>query len=367
MELKGSIKERPSLELLESLAEEGSSGILTLSKGREDIQVHIKHGTIVQVTLDPVPKQGNFGQMMVEIGQINPSQLEQALGQQRQGLVPLGQILVKLFHCDRNKVMQVLRVQSLERLYGTFFWKSGHYTFESKPIASRDDLYDPIPIMKLVEEAYTVKERWPKARKRFHSPELEIEAIGPSLPPDISLGPLEHKVFELIATGLFRFRELSILSGLGQFATGAALSVLKEHQLIIVRNPQKQGVNWGRLFLGGTLSEFAVWVLVMGMLVGATTYLLAFAPYSPLRWFRSSQQHFVSAPGWDESVDAWREQRIRAVLELYRLQYGQYPSGLSKLNDNGWIQNSQLRAQSGRMFSYRLLSPFRYRLLRPGP
>lgn len=367
MELKGSIKERPALELLESLARERSSGVLTLSKGREDLQVHIKQGKVHQVTLSPVPKQGNFGQMMIEVGQITPNQLEQALGQQRQGLAPLGQILVKLFHCDPSKVMQVLRIQSLERLYGTFFWKSGHYTFASNPITTRDDLYKPIPILDLVEEAYQVRELWPKARKQFHSSELEIEAIGPSLPPDITLDPLERKVFELLTTGLFRFRELSILSGLGQFATAYALSILQEHQLIIVRNPQHQGINWKRLFLGGTASEFVVWVLVMGMLVGATTYLLAFAPYSPLRWVRSSQRFFVTSPGWGEGVDSWREQRIRSALELYRLQHGRYPSQLGKLNEIGWIQNSQLQAHSGQMFAYRLISPFRYRLLRPGP
>ncbi len=367
MELKGSLKERPALELLASMARERSSGVMSMFKGREGIQVHWSNGKIVQVTPNPIPKQGNFGQMMVEIGQVTPNQLEQALGQQRRSLAPLGAILGKLFHCDPNKVLLVLRVQAIERLYATFFWKSGHYTFEAQPITPPSNHFEPIDMNALVQEAIPVRELWPKARKRFHSPYLEVEAIGPSIPHDIQLGPSEKKIFSLLTTGMFRFRELSILGGLGQFATGFVLHQLQEHQLIIVRTPQQQRFDLARLLFGGTVVEFAVWLFVMAMLVGASTYLLAFAPYSPLHLLRPYQRYYVAPPGWEQTVEEWRHKRLQSTLELYRLHHGYYPKTLKVLSKQGWIASELLLSSTGKLFFYRRFTSHRYQLLRPLP
>lgn len=367
MDLKGSIKERPTLDLLASMAREKTSGILSLSKGKEGIQVHWSLGKIVQVTPSPSPKQGNLGQMMIDIGQISSNQLEQALQQQRRSLAPLGDILVRVFHCDRQQILRVLRVQAIERLYVTFFWKSGDYSFESKPITAPVEHFEPIEIEALVQEAVPVLSLWPKARKRFHSPQLEIEAIGPSLPAGLALGGLEQKVFSFLATGLFRFRELSILSGLGQFPTACALQKLQEHQLIIVRSPQQKRFSWLPLLLGSSLLEFFVWLLVMGMLVGAGTYLLAFAPYSPMSLLQPTRSVSVTAPGWEQSVETWRLQRIRTALRLHHIQWGHYPSQLHVFYELGWLAAEHLLSTTGKPFFYQRVDPHHYRLLLPLP
>lgn len=367
MELKGSLKERPVLELLSSMAREGSSGILSLLKGREGLQVQWSDGKILQVIENPVRKKGDFGQMMLDVGQITSNQLEQALGQQRRSLAPLGEILVKLFQCDPNKVLQVLRVQAIERLYAAFSWRSGQYTFEVKPVSAIANHFEPIDMEALVSEAAAVMEAWPKARKQFDSPALEVEAIGPSVPSDIELTPLEDKIFQLLTVEAYSVRSLSIGSGLGRCTTGVTLENLKKHQLIIVRTQQKQGLQIGRMVLGDTVLGFAVWSFVMAMLVGAMTYLLAFAPYSPLSLLRPYPRSHISTPGWGQTVDVWRSKKIRAGLELHRLHYGEYPKALRALCEKGWFSPEMLLSTAGTPFSYRRISKLRYRLLRPLP
>jgi hypothetical protein len=366
LDLQGSLKQHSVPELLSFAIKHYNSGILTISNRHERVLVSLSNGRLVQIVRDPLPKQGNFGQMMVDIGQIKPHQLEQALIQQRRSLSPLGEILSKLFSCSKQQIRSVLKVQLLERLYALLLWKTGDYKFEPKhvEIAARD--IEPIMLEPFLREATAVINAWLIVKKHFYSHNLEINATDKEVPNNLQLNPTETKLLEMLMTRKHNFREISILGGLGEYTTAYVLYNLLTQQLISLNMPKTQ-LDIAKLLLGSKPSEFVIWLIMSFVLIGISTYLLMFATYSPLYFARSSARHHISTLGWSELTEKWREERIITALKLYHLIHNTYPNDLMQLVKERWLNPSELKTNLNQHYIYKRISNDRYRLLKPLP
>ena len=301
MAIQGSLKERSLFELLSSLPQENRSGELTLTRGRQKIVISWIDNQVVNAVQQPMPKENNLGELLIAMGKINEVQLQQALSQQRRSLSPLGEILIKLFNCDYTDIQLALRVQAIEIIYSGFFWQRGNFSFEAKPINRSQQHFDPIPIPKLLEEAFPIIETWDRLKKLFHSPELEISVLGDSLPAGLSLGEVELHLFDLLKEKPYKFRELSIASGLGKYLTAYGLYQLHEQQLIVIRQPERQLPDLKKILLGGTLTEFFIWILGTAILIGIISYILIFAPFPPSRFRERVRRSSPTTPSGNRS------------------------------------------------------------------
>lgn len=354
MNVSGTLKQLPFAEVLLEVAQKKGTGTLVFEARRKKVEIDWLQGRIMQVSQKPTPASGNLGDMLVEIGEITTNQLAQAITQQRKSLSPLGRILIQLFRCDAMKIRLALRVQAVETLYEMFSWKDATFTFTHTIIDRKPNTFEPIDVHEFLAEAIPALDVWPEVRKKLHSPYLRVQSVGSSLPDDGQYSPSEQKVFTAIQLKEHTFRELSIVTGLGQFVVGRCLLRLLSERLIYLREVEKASVAWGRLLLGGSILDFSVWVLAMTLLVGAGTYLLAFAPYSPLRILQPRYRYRMVNPKWPQQVNRWRMERIRTALETYRMQSGQYPQTLKALEKKGWLSSSVLHSLDGRMFVYRI-------------
>ncbi len=366
--MKGSLEEHSVFELFEELAGTRATGTLTVTRKKQEIQLDWLKGKIINVVEKPNFYAGTLGELLLHIGEISEVQLEQAILQQKRSLSPLGLILQNLFACDHERIRFVLRVQAIETLYSLFFWQSGTFEFAASTVLTPNKNYDAIDVVDLLDEAIPVIEAWETIRKYFPDPLLNVSRLTDEIPAEEMerLDELTQVVFDLIGEGA-TYRELSILSGAGQFSTAYALIQLLQLGFIRLEPPKKKKLEWKRLLFGMSLSHFFVWLVVSTLLVFGGTFLLAFAPYSPLRLWRPRYQYEIVDQRWYDGVDHWRKLRIQQALEHYKLTNGHYPSRLELLVKDGWLTEELIHFPAGNVYHYRCLCPNRYRLLDPLP
>ncbi|MCB9639515.1 MAG: DUF4388 domain-containing protein [Myxococcales bacterium] len=366
--MEGSLKERPVTELFGLLARQQQTGMLTLKRWGKQATIEWHRGKVMHVRETPMPSSGSLGEMLLHIHAINPVQLEQALLQQERTLAPLGQILQRLFQCDPRLIRRALHVQSIEMLYSFFFWKSGRYILESRIEQQGLRSYDPIDVESLTLNAIPVVDSWPAVQKILYSSQVVLRRqvqIFPSWEED-GYSSLARELFELLEKER-TFRELSILSGEGQYVAGRELWRLIQGGVVRVEPPRKTPRQYALLLLGAPVSQFAVWLIVSALLVGGGSFLLAFAPQSPLQYLRTGSRYSVASAQWLQTQHRWRSQRIRRALEIFRISTGAYPTQLGQLAKEGLIQKAMLYYPNSDEYYYRRLESGRYVLLPPLP
>ena len=366
--MKGSLKEHSIFELFERLAQDRETGVFHIKKKKQEVQIDWLNGEIINVVEKPHFYAGSLGDLLLHIGEISESQLEQAILQQKRSLSPLGVILQTLFHCDLERIRFVLRVQAIETLYSLFFWNVGSYEFTPSAIGTPKNGYAAINVGDFLLEAVPVTEAWASIQKYFPEPLLLVTRLSDEIPSSEMerLDDLPRAIFDIIADGA-TFRELSILSGAGQFSTGYALIQLLQFELIHLNAATKDKIQLKRLLFGSSISYFFVWLIVSALLVFGGSFLFAFAPYSPLRLWKPQYQYHVTDQRWFDTVDMWRKNRIHRALEHYKLSRGHYPSRLNLLVKDGWITEEMIHFPQGNVYYYRRIRFNRYQLLIPLP
>ena len=364
--MEGSLKERPVTELFSLLARQQQTGTLHLKRWRHEATIEWYQGKIMYVSERPAPSSGNLGEMLLHVGAVTPSQLEQALVQQERTMAPLGEILRRLFQCDPRMIRHVLRVQALEMLYSFFFWRSGSFRLEGSLQRQGLQGFDPIDIEALLLNAIPVVDSWDAVQKVLYSSQMILKRQVQIFPS------WEEDGYSVVARDLFglldrdrTFRELSILSGEGQYLVGRELCRLIHGGVVRVEPPRTTPRQYALLFFGAPLGQFAVWLIVSALLVGGGSFLLAFAPQSPLQYLRSGARHRIADAAWLHEQHRWRKYRIQRALENYRLSVGYYPQRLDQLVKEGIVQESFLRYPGSGEYFYRRLEDGRYLLLPP--
>ncbi|GEM_PF-1746820 len=366
--MEGSLKNRPVTELFGLLARQQQTGTLTLKRWGKQAIVEWHRGKVMYVAERPVPSSGSLGEMLLHVGAITPVQLEQALLQQARTMAPLGQILQRLFQCDPKTIRLVLRVQSLEMLYSFFFWRSGRYVLESRIEQHGLRSYDPIDAESLTLHAIPVMDSWAAVQKVLYSSQVILKRqvqIFPSWEED-GYSQTARDLFELLEHER-TFREIAILSGEGQYVAGRELWRLIQGGVIRVEPPRKTPRQYAQLLLGAPLGQFAVWLIVSALLVGGGSFLLAFAPQSPLQYLRIGPRHSVASAQWLDTQHQWRYQRILRALDVFYLSNGTYPAQLGQLVKEGLIQREMLHYPNSGEYDYKRLENGRYVLLPPLP
>ncbi len=352
MAIQGSLKERSLFELLSSLPKENRSGELTLKRGRKRIVIGWIDNQIVHAVEQPMPKENSLGELLVLMGKIDRVQLNQALKQQRLNLAPLGELLIKLFNCHYTDIQLALRVQAIEILYEGLFWIRGEYSFEAKPIQRSNNHFEPIDISEFLETAFPIIEARPQLEKLFSSPELRVEALGDSLPSGLSLTEGERHLFELLKERPYRFGELAVVSGLGRLPTAYGLYNLYQNQLLVIKPPEKKKIDFTQLFLGSTVTEFFTWIVGTILIAAIASYLLLFAPYSPLQRRDFGRLVPVTHPHWEDISDHWRKKHIEFAIQVYYLLHRRYPPTLHALVKSKLIAPEFIRDPKGFLYDY---------------
>ncbi|GMV79809.1 MAG: hypothetical protein AMXMBFR7_09930 [Planctomycetota bacterium] len=216
MEWQGPIKDGVLVELFQQLAEEGATGVLSVSSSMGEKRVALDHGQVT-VLSDRLAERTRLGDLLVVRGKLSEEKLEALLEEQRK-MEPrpkLGELLVLKEVVSQQDIDAALRFQLEEEVLDLFTWRDGDYTFDTK--GSSVDLISVaqtqggarganihslrIDLKKLIEESFGRTDEWEKIQSRLPTPYICFEVTEKGNELFKKLQPANQRILRLIREG----------------------------------------------------------------------------------------------------------------------------------------------------------------------
>lgn len=222
MAIRGNLREASLPDVLQLLALGMKSGCLSVTDRSNLGYIYFDRGNISYASV--VNRRDRLGDLLVKNGLVAPDLLAQAVEAQttRSG-VRLGEILIELGAINRSQLEKYIRLQIEEAVYHLFTWTQGFFSFEPEQRPEEGSLLVSInPESLLLEGARRVDE-WSLIEKKI--PSLDI-VFAPTHPADAAAQAeftSEQRVVLPLLDGRRSVQEVIDESGLVEFDVGKAV------------------------------------------------------------------------------------------------------------------------------------------------
>ena len=364
MALTGTLKDFGIAEILQLIGQQSKSGVLHLQNRSEEIHVVMWHGSVVSAEYAGRKARDKLGSLLVRAGLITQEQLDDALSAQKRTLRRLGDILVELGMVTKEQLREMTALQTTQTLYKLFHWKAGTYAFEPRDVTFDRETVAPLRCEAVLMEGYRILDEWPIVRRKITSAAMTFERVkllDPSARGEgrgdgeaAALGRNEWRAYELATPGA-TVERISDLSRLGEFEAAKALFNLVNLGVLRPVAPSRRspaaGVGayartWRDRVRRGAARVLATVAIALAL---AALVVLVTGGGAGGAWGRrplgdNRAERFVARS---------QMERLRAALEVYRVEHGAYPDALQALVDAGLARPRDL--------SYPWSSPYAYR------
>jgi len=399
MALKGTLKDFGIADILQLIGQQQKTGTLFLRAKEQEVQIGFKDGSIVKAESTTRKKKDLIGNMLARAEVITEAQLNTALDTQRRTLKRLGDVLVASKMITPERFREMIQLQATETLYRLFSWKSGTYEFEQGAVEVEGDTISPLRAESVLMEGFRIVDEWPVIKKTISRYDMTFERLRELPPPRVQKdafdsalddafgdapldGPIKEKkkdenkgefrsisdnervVFELVKQGR-DVRKLSDLSCLGEFETCKALCNLVNLEYLKALHPEGRAAPMDgstpllQRVVGavGRVAVSMVVLLALGFVISRVDFeSVSFASTPSSGFADPAAQHFISRA---------QVSRIRAAIDVYRLEKGQTPEQLEALVESGLLSKEDLRYPWREPYYYRRVSPAEFVLLAP--
>ncbi|MCI0673971.1 MAG: DUF4388 domain-containing protein, partial [Myxococcaceae bacterium] len=348
-----------------------------------------REGVIVRAESTTRRRKDLIGAMLVRAELITEAQLQAALEVQERTLQRLGDVLVDMDALSAERFRQMVQLQVSETVLGLFTWKSGRYAFEAGEVDADVQAAAPLRPESVLMEGFRRVDEWPLIRTRIPSNALtfvkrkDLPPEGSPGPGEVtldaafgegegaltqsgelkSLGPAERTVYARVEPGR-TVRTLVDTCLLGEFDTCKALyNLVSLGYLEAVAPAGRAAVERRAAALGRMAAAAARVTLAVAVLVGLGMVAVN-SPASAPVLSRGQATTFQDA-ALQRHLSRAQEARIRAALDVYRLERGEFPEGLTALVREGLLDERDLRFPWVEPFHYRRASVGEYVLLAP--
>lgn len=219
--LEGSLRSFNLFEILQFLRLGSLTGVLTVSRDAEQIQLMTRNGKIVNSSV--FTHRQRLGDLLMLRGVISRRELDEILLAQREGSIekPLGQILLERRILTEETLSQTLRLQLEEEIWDLLNWTDGEFRFD--PI---DAIHESAPAMveleiePLILEGSRRQDEWRTIVELIPSDDMVPVPVPPAEfhECDRGLTSNEWRLLALI-NGSLSIAALVDRSGLGRFET----------------------------------------------------------------------------------------------------------------------------------------------------
>jgi hypothetical protein len=396
--LKGTLKDFGIAEILQLIGQQAKSGVLHLESRDDLIHIAIADGNVVRAESAGRKTRERLGNLLVRAEVITNEELEYALDAQRRSLRRLGDILVELGLVTKQDLREMTALQTTETVFRLFHWKSGTYEFEPGDVEWDPETVTPLRAESVLMEGFRQVDEWSLVRRKITSTAMTFERLRALEPgaakkaeprregddvdaafdglggePEVkkgefaSLGEKERRCFEL-AEPARTVEKVVDLSRLGEFETCKALLNLVNLGYLKPIPPANRAAaavgayaqDWqarirrgaarvvATIAIAAALAGIGYWMDRRGVLYGGG------AGGTALR--DNTAQRFLAR---------YQLERLRAALEVYRLERGEYPEVLPRLVEVGLVSGRDLSYPWTEHYYYRRKPEGRFVLLPP--
>jgi len=337
MELKGKIDASALLDAIKYIAEHRSTGVLSVTKPRQKIEIAFLEGAILRVDNLHRSNKMRLGALLRRAGFVSPDQIAYALSAQKETLQRIGRILNERFGIEARLVEEFVRLQNSDGFFAVLLWSRGEFEFTPKEVSVAWDRTEPIPTEYLLSEASQFASDWEEiaaSRPKSHAGFAQAKPFP--VVDDGALGADARRLFEAFETAR-TYDSALCRSRLGEYRGARAVRTLLAEAYIAPSKPEKDFKgSWIKRFfdrlkplqvLGAAI---VYWFIILGF---ASLFLLADLSWYGVPWNGVSRYQAKPVPSylWTQST-----QILRRALTVYKLRHGSYPETLDALSKD-WI------------------------------
>lgn len=198
MPLVGDLHDFALHDFLYLVARGLKTGSLVLHQPHADATLFFEKGKLVSV-VRPLPRE-RLGEMLIRIGKITQSQLDEALAVQRaSNLRPIGEILVELGHITRDDWQSSVRMVIENTVYDLFTWHDGQFEFRAGEPPPAEEIQTPVPIAveNLIMEGVRRVDELTRIQERISSTDMLVCLTERAADPkgEVNLTAEEWRIF----------------------------------------------------------------------------------------------------------------------------------------------------------------------------
>jgi DNA-binding response OmpR family regulator len=134
--LAGDLRTIPAAEVLELLGQQEQTGIIAITRGTAQVELHFQGGKIMLGTAAGLPEELLLGRFVLESNLMSKPDLEQFLKSRAGSQSLLGAQLVKMGYLSSDDLKVAIRQQTCELVYDLLRWSSGKFAFRATPSLS---------------------------------------------------------------------------------------------------------------------------------------------------------------------------------------------------------------------------------------
>ncbi len=170
MALKGNIETFYLSSILQLLAGDKKTGILTIADKGRIVRVYIKNGNIVYAI--GTQKEVRLGYLLRTKGIISAEELQKALTLAKQRKERLGKILVEKGYISSETLKKFIHQQVRDILYDLFLWKRGDFEYKDQELNLDEEFVTELNHMEVILEGTRRVDEWEILRKNIPHPQM---------------------------------------------------------------------------------------------------------------------------------------------------------------------------------------------------
>lgn len=388
MALQGTLGDFGIADIFQLIGQQTKTGVLHLASKEEEVHISFKDGNVVKAESAARKRKELLGHMLVRAELITQPQLDAALEEQKRTLRRLGDILISSSAVTREALKEMTFLQTTETLYRLFTWKQGSYAFEQQDVDYDPETVTPIRSESVLMEGFRRVDEWPGVRRVITSGRMTFERLKEAPaeqaggdddfnldaafgeagdePKKGELGRTERRVLGLWEPGRTVARFID-LSRLGEFETCKALATLCSEGYLSAIAPSRKAddeeLTGTTKSLGERLREGAGSAVVTMLLVAVLVFVFGQSGLVTQRLSRGEVP--VVEPAAQRLVARGQLERIKAALDVYKLEHGELPEALEVLASEKLLAPGDLQFPWGERYYYRRTAAHAYVLLPP--
>lgn len=208
------------------------TGVLFVVKGEEKKEIYFRNGFTIYATSSS--EQDLFGNILLKQGRISKQELLKVLKEKKDGK-KIGATLVEKGLFTRDEILDCLRLQIEEIIYGLFGWNDGDFKFIEGKTPPPETIQTEMNPMNIIMEGTRRIDEWEELKKILPGDNfvLELEKNPILKTEQVRLTRNEILVMALIGSGK-KMSDLIKESVLDQFLTSKALANILQLGLVKV-------------------------------------------------------------------------------------------------------------------------------------
>ena len=385
MALEGTLRDFSLSDILQLIALQRKTGLLTLRSPDDTVTLGFDEGRLISAESSAKRMDTRLGTLLVKTGSLTPELLSKALELQGQTLQRLGFILLRNGFCTTEDLRNGLDIQIRKITFGLFRWNDGGYVFDAQDRVDYDrEFVTPVSVESLLMEGARMLDEWPIIEKVVRSSQMifqrvpvsqqVVQAEGDEEPEEIGDASLvrrgregtdepirisraEWEVYQLVdghrtVMAIIDRTFLSDFDGCKAFFDLVSRGLIAETRPVLSKGSALGNVTGElhRIQKRSTLSAGTV-------MVAAAVAALVFAGWSaqglnPANLFGSSSHRPPIFENFAKTLSLLRLRLLSEAIDAYSLRTGAFPDSLETVEASRLIGRSDMSDPWGRRYRY---------------